>query len=387
MYAFRPPKPIECVKERKKAVVLHSLPFSTIEVGRFSQENDPTNDNLSNPPSNLPSYELVPAKSIKSRSQWTVVGIGDAYHTFHARRATKGGPCVGDWSQMGSLTPDLPHLIMNTRSKMCKGAALSMTKTYFQLYQLVELMWLDRSFVFHLRRHSSRHVQMNKSGGHVYRAKACADAETPEEFVQACVGWLLMLEGEMRRFQTHASPGIKQLLARHGLDDAGCLRNGGGSFTNDTILATQLFFQFLKCYAVPTVSERDVSLVRPVPWAIDNVQTRYLPLTKKACAAYHLPLHFCKRLPSTDTLWYHVPTMPNATFLLTLPSTFVSGGLVQPDKYLNVPKPSNEMRLSREQLRAGLICVFSAGTCAGYYVLDRWEGVEADMIRLMRLGK
>jgi hypothetical protein len=202
-----------------------------------------------------------------------------------------------------------------------------------------------------------------------------------------------MLEEEMKRFQTHvtknANVDVYNSLARYGLADPNCLRKADAKtqFTKDTVLATQLFFQFLRCYVVPFASTPDTPLIRPMPWAIVNVQTRYLPLTKKACAAYQLPLHFCKRLPSPDTLWYQVATMPNATFLLTLPATFVSGVQVQAGKYLKVPKPSAEMHLSREQLRAGLICVFSAGTCAGYYVLDRWEGVEADMIRLTRLGK
>jgi len=400
MYAFRPPN----AKERTKAVVLKSLPFShkegpdttatvatvahkttpktaPIAVKRF-EDDDKETELATNEP-----YALVKPKLRKMQKQWTVVGLGDSYHTFYARRMAKGRRCMGDWKEIGSIHADLPRLIVSTCPQMSKTTATSMLKAYFRLYALIELMHIDETFIFHLKRYSGRFVPMESAKEEAFNANACAASKAPAEFVKACVHWLLMLEDEMHRFQEQSSPSVYQMLTRYGLSSADCLRTTDASmnFTNDMVLATQLFFQFLSCYTMPfgSGSYSDTPLVRPLPWAVDNVRTQHLPLTKAACSAYHLPLHLCNQLPSTDTLWYHVATLPNSTFLVTLPATFASGVVVQPGKYINVPKPPVEMHLSREMLQAGLMCVFSAGTCVGYYILDNW----GDMIRLMRLGK
>lgn len=418
MYAFRPVE----FKERTKAVVLNSLPFSQNAVATMTfvkrvkppppKDVEPIkqlDSEPATPPARLQRLSSKPAaKSASKRQQWSILGLEGSYYTCYANRSVEGVPCTGDWEQLRDMRSDLPRLIVSTCAGMRVPTAKKMATGYFKLYTLIQSMHNDAQFTFRLARVSSSGLGKPSTKVSKRRypyAVTCANQllQKPQAFVVACVEWLLKVEKQVRRFQSHvqtvatakgSNTRLYDALTRLQLMHPNCMRTnkeGTEGFSDDLLLASQLFFQFLGCCAQPKRS--DVSsgkhMVRPLPWVVDDASVKYLPLSKGACTSYCLPDHMINNLPSSSTQWYRLETVPVTTYAVTLAPKFAShdGSTAAIGKRLQVPKPVAQMRLTRAILRTGMICVFIGGRFVGYYVLDAQKPETDHTIPLVRLGK
>ena len=430
MYAFRTPD--LHVRERTKAVVLKGLPFPKKEEARPSKASRPL---TMRPPSTAPPKTLtqpalktttpnqtavkeksvanvnptmkpatqspmelfpVPKASMRVVNEWAVVGIGNTYYTFYAKRAPGERACNGDWNQLQSLLPDLPQLMTMACPQMGEATRKRTINGYYKLFALLQSMHNDPKFAFHLPRVAAdvgETAATSADGVPLYKrppyALACnqnenGDARRPQSFVLACVRWLLTFEKQMRRFLKHLKHSTSQArlalyatLDKLHLTKSNCLRSSSG-FAYEFVLAAQLFFQFIPLYVRPKEAALAARMVRPLPWVVDNVRTVYAPVTQsdKAKNEYWLPQQF-----DGAAAWYPLQTTPVTTYVLMLPTP-----LPATQKHVEVPAPpTNALRFasSASSSSSASVCVFAAGRFAGYYVLTT---TTHKTVQLMRLG-